>query len=248
MFGHRTPNPKQKPTSGVESPPKPVTAAALNVRRSIGEWESGNVDPTPPMTSKTMQNPANTEPPSIPPKKKELTDARQPPQTLTQMHTPPRQQYVSRPMEAKACVSKGKLLLSTSRNTKTDIKNGVLEALDRLYQLVKEAELELKSSKSKDKALDKERGKEREEDQSSSQPSPPALSKEESKLLKQIEEHGKLLKENSERMKGLEETKVSPRNLGRLLDQGSRERNAADSRLIAKPQDSGSPRENLAKN
>ncbi|CAG4985392.1 unnamed protein product [Parnassius apollo] len=52
-------------------------------------------------------------------------------------------------MEAKACLTKGKLHLNASRNTKTEIKNSIVEALDRLYQLVKEAEIELKAKKSK---------------------------------------------------------------------------------------------------
>lgn len=42
--------------------------------------------------------------------------------------------------EAKSCVMKAKLQINNSRNIKTEIKVEVLQAVDRLYQLVKEAE------------------------------------------------------------------------------------------------------------
>lgn len=53
--------------------------------------------------------------------------------------TPPKK-YKSRTAEAKACLLKAKLQIDRSRNLKTDIKTEVLDAIDRLYNLVKEAE------------------------------------------------------------------------------------------------------------
>lgn len=53
---------------------------------------------------------------------------------------PSKPKYTSRLTEAKACVAKAKTHLGNSRNLKTDIKVEVTQAIDRLFELVKEAE------------------------------------------------------------------------------------------------------------
>ncbi|CAK1602629.1 unnamed protein product [Parnassius mnemosyne] len=137
MFGIRTPT---KPT---QSPSK-TGSEISKVRRSIDDWES-NIDSTPSMTTTTMQaGTAKTKPTGS-----VLQNSKTTQKVSVEIHTPPKQQYENRTMEAKACLTKGKLHLNASRNTKTEIKNGVVEALDRLYQLVKEAEMELKAKKAK---------------------------------------------------------------------------------------------------
>lgn len=62
----------------------------------------------------------------------------------TSTYKSPKTSYASKTAEARACLCKAKQHLANSRNLKTDIKNGVTEAVDRLYQLVKESEAELK--------------------------------------------------------------------------------------------------------
>lgn len=57
----------------------------------------------------------------------------------------PKQKYANRLIEAKACVTKAKIHLENSRNTKNTIKTEVTNAIDRLYQLIKEAEQEIKN-------------------------------------------------------------------------------------------------------
>lgn len=59
-------------------------------------------------------------------------------------HCVPKAGYADRTSEARACLCKAKQHLTNSRNLRTDIKNGVTEAIDRLYQIVKELETELK--------------------------------------------------------------------------------------------------------
>lgn len=124
-------------SSGMEqTPSKP------NVRRSIGEWEAGKADSrvkskTPP--TKTIS------PATAGPKQNDIpTQGGKPvvrrPSVGDMGVSPPKTKYVSRVSEAKAMLTKAKLHLGNSRNLKSDIKTGVIQALDRLYQLVLEAE------------------------------------------------------------------------------------------------------------
>lgn len=53
----------------------------------------------------------------------------------------------SRTDEARQCHNKAKLCLSNSRNLKTDLKEDITKAVERLFQLVKEAEAELAKHK-----------------------------------------------------------------------------------------------------
>ena len=105
-----------------------------------------------------------------------------------------------RAAEAKACLIKAKLQLNNSRNLKTDIKADVVQALDRLYVLVKEAEEERKkgmndSKKKEDSGMEKTtESKDRE-------------GKEECKEMRKVmSEHVRMIKENNERMKEYKES------------------------------------------
>lgn len=115
--------------------------ATLSVRRSIGEWESGgqenkNTTPTPPKANVAAARPQrvktapSTE--SISPSSKTTAEM--------SVHSPIKPKQRSRVAEARACLTKAKLHLGNSRNLRTDIKNEVTNAIERLYQLVKEAE------------------------------------------------------------------------------------------------------------
>ncbi|CAG5049511.1 unnamed protein product [Parnassius apollo] len=190
-LGIRTPT---KSTRTEKSPPK-TGSETSKVRRSIDDWEA-NIDSTPSMTSTTMQ--AGTA------KTKQTVSASQNSKIThkvsVQVHTPPKQQYENRTMEAKACLTKGKLHLNASRNTKTEIKNSIIEALDRLYQLVKEAEIELKAKKSKG---EKEKSEKVELETAIIDST---FSVVDSDLKTRIEEHAILLLETNNKMEELKES------------------------------------------
>lgn len=136
MFGLRTP-PKQaeNKVESRKSPPKTQTLDSKS-RGSIGdcirEWDSA-VNNSTPVTGKTE-----------PVKQKPRLALSQP---STSKASSPVSGFSSRTAEARACLSKAKLHLNNSRNLKTEIKAGVIESVDRLYQMVKELEGEQKSAK-----------------------------------------------------------------------------------------------------
>lgn len=139
---YRTPTKNLQSPSGEgdsqKSPPRTITLTS-KVRRSIGEREAAGADtPTSPLTSRTAQaGPAKTISKNTPPQNSSVTKT-------APINNSPKTKYVNKTAEARACLSKAKQHLANSRNLKTDIKNGVTEAVDRLYQLVKESEAELK--------------------------------------------------------------------------------------------------------
>ena len=99
--------------------------------------------------------------------------------------------YGSRTAEAKACLTKAKYHLGISRNTKTSIKTEVTSAIERLYQLVKEAEEERnevgnsgREGKGAEEKLEKRTEMEEE-------------------LVRKLEEHAGLIRRNEERMEEL---------------------------------------------
>lgn len=130
--GSKSPNSAGKPKT-----PTP------RVRKSIGEWESGKIEASTRSPTKTLSE-------AGPSKPKQLSQDAQK-HTLEGQNPPMQRNYADRTAEARACLSKAKLHLNNSRNLKTDIKTGVVQAIDRLYQLVKEAEMELKERKKKKK-------------------------------------------------------------------------------------------------
>lgn len=191
MFGIRTPPPKSDNSS------PNLDEGALNVRRSIGEWEAANADPTPSMTCMTKQTGPATNPKArLTPSRDASAAAGLGPSTGT--HSPQKLKNADRIAEARACLHKGKLHLNASRNTKTEIKSVVFEALERLYQLVKEAEAALKSKKPKD-GTNATVGLEPVHMVTDST----FTVSEDPKLLSKIEEHGKLLLESNKKMEEL---------------------------------------------
>lgn len=154
MFGHRTPV-KQRPTGEAvhaqrSQSPKAHSSNSTSVRRSVGEWETGKLDA--PTKTLTMPKIDKTVEPSKP--KLKTTIPQIEPGALIRTTSaevsgsPPKQKYKDRLTEAKACLTKAKSNLANSRNIKAEIKAEVLVAVERLFQLVKEAELVKRSGKS----------------------------------------------------------------------------------------------------
>lgn len=186
MFGIRTPI--KRPVGEQKSPQD--LASDRSVRRSIGEWEAANSDKTPTMTM-TQAEPSKAGTGTKPEEQK--------PQVTTKatVKTPvsPKRKYPNRTAEAKASLCKAKELLRISRNLKTEIKEGVTEAINRLYELVKEAEAEPRGT-SKAKIP-----REPEQPQLAPQPAQPAPQSD--RLLNTLEEHSKLLLESTTTIKEL---------------------------------------------
>lgn len=148
---------RKKMTKGAGPLEDPGRLVNTNVRRSVGEIEARR---TPPRSEKpelqllsqqeerakvrsttgslklTFTQKTSSEGKSCPQKNiPESTETERSPKTTT-----PATKYKSRTAEAKACLIKAKLQMEKSRNLKSDIKSEVLEAVERLYALVKEAE------------------------------------------------------------------------------------------------------------
>lgn len=191
MLGFRTPakkppNMDKSPNAGQKEP----QAGTTSVRRSIGEWETGNPDPTNP-NSTPPHKPAEAGIPKPKPAARRLsTEA---------LGSPPKLEGAKpkdRITEARECLNRIKTQIATSRNLKIEIKTVVTQAVDRLYQLVKESEFfRLQGNRN---ATSKEREQEVEE-RKGKQDSSHALAK-------TIEEHMRLLKENSEKIEDLKQT------------------------------------------
>lgn len=114
----RSVDPEQKECSPENIP------LTTSVRRSVGEWEAGKA-PSPSSTNLKAVSPKPT--------------------TSGKQTKPPTQgsrnaSVGDRTAEARACLVRAKTLLNQSRNIKTEIKTEVAQAVERLYQLVKEGE------------------------------------------------------------------------------------------------------------
>lgn len=153
MFGYRTPvkdltkktdsSPKEdgnkKLTEGAGPPTKLEYPTTSKVRRSIGEIESRQRSPR--SKKQEPEQPEETTRAKPPTGGQKLTFSQKVKVTSgTTEKSPKPVQYKSRTSEAKACLLRAKIKIDQSRNLKTDIKNDVLEAVERLYSLVKEAE------------------------------------------------------------------------------------------------------------
>lgn len=143
MFGYRTPaKARHAEPSRKSSSPKPAT----NVRRSVGEWEA-SVNSNPPAgKAACARTPSPTPTPlAIPPGTKkaarrdqgEKTDRApfSPKLTLPTASTPG-----ERAQQARSWFGKGHTALNESRNLKGDLKATLIQALNHLYKLYKEAE------------------------------------------------------------------------------------------------------------
>lgn len=181
---------------GIRSPPandKTERAGPSKVRTSIGEIEARAMTSPEPTTSQAKIR-----------------------QTAMTVRVSPKQPktHRTRTAEAKACLTKAKIQLGLSRNLKTNIKEDVESAIERLYALVKEAEEErLKAAQANEK------GKAREDPAPAvtpvhrTYPGKEARMREE--LAKQIEEHGTLLREHKEEMERLREQLCNQRETGK---------------------------------
>lgn len=148
MFGIRTPTRRSYQGPETKTTPEKPPTPTLNVRESVGEWESGKTDAadrSPPKTASTMHGgTATLRRAQTLSQDSKLTTRATP---MGDTSPPAQRSYVDKTSEARACLSKAKLHLNNSRNLKTDIKAVVVQAIERLYQLVKEAEAETKEKR-----------------------------------------------------------------------------------------------------
>ncbi|CAB3260026.1 unnamed protein product, partial [Arctia plantaginis] len=232
MMGIRTPikgikptNSKQSPTlsgqaSGQALPPqerddvKVPEMRPISERRSIGEWESGKPTEAPMKMTTSPKKAVSVEPSE--PKKSTRTlsqdsktgtstniEARRTSMEVT--GSPPTQKkYADRMTEARACVTKAKILLGKSKNIKTEIKTEVTQAIDRLFQLVKEAD-SVKGQGVKKPSEPKKDRESRKEKEAEKKPQKEQRT-EEKELLRRIDEHTRLIEESNEKMERLRET------------------------------------------
>lgn len=219
MFGIHTPVKKMtggQRTAGSSSPLDDVQRAGPSkapatrtqesmVRRLTGEWEAGKVDGPP----KSPNSPKKVAPAARPVKAKALSQPTAARRASTEaLSVSPRVEpkYINRTSEAKAMLTKAKLHLKNSKNIKTDIKVEVTQALERLYQLVKEAESERKVE---ERATDRVT-------ESTEQEMENRLDKDiekekiglEKRLIEKITEHSKQIEENRREMQILKEELV----------------------------------------
>ncbi|XP_063838171.1 uncharacterized protein LOC135087301 [Ostrinia nubilalis] len=175
--------PTTSPTEKERAGPSPKnTTTASRVRRSTGEGESGKTDPkpctsathphsqvitiSPPPTKTTTKTTGQPKLKlKIAPTAETRPAARRPsvetPASTTTMTTksPQSAKLTGRAHEGRVWLQRAKSHVNESRNLRTDLKEGMIMAVDKLYQLLKEAVAELEEEKNKNKEL---KGKERE--------------------------------------------------------------------------------------
>lgn len=145
--------------------------------------------------------------------------------------------YSDRLAEAKACLCKAKLHLNNSRNLKTEIKVEVLQSIERLYNLVKEAEAERKA---------KEDGQQREDPHNKKQEVAiveAGTENEERKerevvLIRKLEENNKLITDNNKEMEMLREALKEQA----LKEQGGKQEKESYATITAKAAASVQPK------
>lgn len=170
----------------------------ITVRQSINEIEARTISPKQPdrkMRNKTTSSPVTAEVKICPHK----------PKTNRENNvTPPKmnKSYKNKTAEAKAWLMRAKMQLNNGKNIRTDIKVDVLEAVEKLYALVKESE-EQGTSRSEGKR-DK-LGKRGLEEQTGNKTTEERENMEDD-LIRIIEEHSKLIQESNEKMDKLKET------------------------------------------
>lgn len=135
----RTPAKKDESMNGSRGSPRSAEKpgpSLPSVRRSIGEWESGKAEPQ----AKSPANPKRGTTPPTMQKVARTLETQRDPEAVARHLAKPGAKYPSLTAEARACLSKAKLHLGSSRNLKAEIKAEVLVAINRLYELVKEAD------------------------------------------------------------------------------------------------------------
>lgn len=170
--------------------PTETTTQMSKVRRSIGDWEAAKpgAPPASAMTT-TVTQPCPIkarQKATLSQERKTTADRRASFEAVT---TPPKQtKYTDKVSEARACLCRAKLHLNNSRNLKTDIKNEVMQAIDRLYSLVKESEEEKKGSGMKGT------------EQVRKSDTEAKIIRDKSDVVAKLEEHTKMLIENSRKI------------------------------------------------
>lgn len=202
MFGMRTPVRRQS----ADDRTSPNKNGEKSVRLSIGEWEAGHTSSIPNLTQASQSKPKQATHPSTQDGKGVASD-----KTFIKTTTSPKRWPTGRISEARACLNKGKLNLENSRNLKTEIKIGVIEALDRLYALVKEAEAETRKGKA---------GTESKGPKDTSQkvtqdatPRPQSPDRDQNQVAKTLEEHTRLLLENNRKLQEIQDRMDSQKEL-----------------------------------
>lgn len=191
MFGIRTPIKQAEKNPEHQQSPSRVEPRIPNVRRSIGEWEASKTDATPASTQPVKA--ALPGPSRITQKQPLSLDSKTSSRraSVETLNSPAEQvKYISRVSEARACLAKAKLHLNNSKNLKTEIKTEVTQAVERLYNLVKELEEERKGKGGKDvgKKGQKQEG---------------TTGKNDNDMVIRMEEQTKLLLQNSKKLDDL---------------------------------------------
>ncbi|XP_068631472.1 uncharacterized protein [Battus philenor] len=193
---------------GATATGKAITSPVPAIRKSLGDKDSGTIVGPKPSPRKVIQA-GKTKPRVMPQKLVEQ------PQLDTGSGEPPKGDKpapVDRIKEARACLNKAKLNLGMSRNLKSEIKEVVVNALDRLYQLVKEAEL---TKGNQTRVLTQEtdaepasKGSEEKVDRVAppTEPSQVQHTATERELLLRLDSHARLLEANTKELQNLKES------------------------------------------
>ncbi|XP_063834856.1 uncharacterized protein LOC135084043 [Ostrinia nubilalis] len=200
MFGFRTPAKRTTEDVQQKSPDSPPIRRPGKVRRSVGEWEAGKAG----LSSASDSTPPRAEPPKAP--KKPAPGRRASVEAASASSPKVSAAIKDRTAEARASLQKAKMSLGTARNLRGDIKTTVVEALDRLYQLVKEAEVDRKGKAPSKSMVEPEPEKELEKDREVEK------TVDEDRIVAEIRENRRLLLENSKQLEELKEQVVKQRD------------------------------------
>ncbi|XP_045537326.1 uncharacterized protein LOC123721737 [Papilio machaon] len=186
---HEAPAPATDKTFNIDTSPKRIS----KVRKSIGDWEAGNTEEKDKDKDKRVRSPQKTADTETAAKRMIQTKITKVAEQ-SQSQPLPAKKYLSNQTEAKACLIKIKECLNNSRNTKTELKQDIKDAADRLYQLFLEAEQKKEQGSKVRKEQVEEKGeKETEMDQR----------RRETDIITKMEKYSELLKENNAKMEEL---------------------------------------------
>lgn len=226
---HRTPDKRQERNEGATGSPKdggkagPSPIKAVNVRKSIDEWDAtrirvdrrvpvspgGNTVATVPSTKLRARVVLPQEGRiATATQRRPSTDAAGPSTasiTNKEAHeAPPVPKNADRTTTARSLLQRGKYYLGISRNLKGEIKTEVATVIERLYNLVKEAENIKRTGKEKTTELNKTYT---EDQQKETEEITNKTLKENiyrmAKLTEKLEEQSRLIEENSKQMETL---------------------------------------------
>ncbi|KAL0852502.1 hypothetical protein ABMA27_006372 [Loxostege sticticalis] len=211
--------PPRSDDSEKAGPSRTPPAQTSNVRRSIGEWENSRIDPKPCTSTGHAHSPnTNLPAPGAPLKQRTKTapqpepkkTARRPsvePQTTSPGPKLDVAKSADRVTQARHWLQKAKSHIGDSRNLRADLKTGITLAVDKLYQLVKEASAEantkLGAAPEKEKqisevqSIEEKRGKEGKDD---------SYSGIGTNLIELVKEQSRKIDQTTEELKKLRDT------------------------------------------